>query len=1187
MKRMIWIFMMAVVLITSFSTPALGATERHSIVYQTELDYPPYKFNQHGYPSGFDLELIRMLFEEDKYSIYYTFGTWDEAYNRLINQKIHTVGLMAVLDERKDSLLYSKPIMRTYTGVYARKHFNAEVTAATLPKFSIGVATGQYTEQQLKQIPGLEKYTTFPTVEEGLQALRQGTIDLLFENQQVVNYLMVKEGLTEEIRQVMKDLYPVDMAYGVSKDSPELVEYINQRINELRGTQAYEELYQKYFFTHSEFYGEKIRNRYLLIGASLLLLIALSYVLLKLYINRLRRTIYGEREFSKDVLDHTNLFIWAVRGDKTTVRFNKYAEGLTGIKEEHAIGAKYDELADMEVYGELLSLLDDARSMKFVDGREMTLVCADGSPSKVFLFRSSIIRGLSGDPDVFVVAGMDIQERKLFETKLQSSYQELEATYEELAATQEELEQQFDELIQKEDKLRISEERFRLATLGSGAVIWDTVPDTDYYFVSDRMFELLGYERGDIETSLAGWMKLIHPEDVEATVKLRNDYLSGKTPVYESEYRLRKKDGSYLWIQARGKTRKNYEGKVVRFAGSMISIDDRKQSELRLEQSNKELEETCEELTAAQEELRINYERLLENQEKLSRNEERYRLVTEASNGGIWEIDLLRKRNYYSPRWFELLGYSHEDPLTSDMLVDVVHPEDVPIYKRAIEAAVESGDALFECEYRLRMKSGEYRWFLARGKIGFNEQGEACRLTGTNSDIHELRLSQERLQHLAYYDELSGLPNRLYLMEELESYFARPDGQAALFFVDTDNFKYINDTLGHKFGDRLLMDASARLSEIIGEEAMLFRLGGDEFVIFQKDIEHEEQAVKLAGRLLEGFGTPFHIDDSDLYVSVSMGISFYPQDGTSVEEIWRNADVAMYAAKEAGKGQYKVFEPAFLQAFNERVLVEKYLRHGLCKQEFMLFYQPQVSLRTGRITGFESLIRWNSPELGLVTPLTFIKIAEDSRLILSIGEWVIEESCKFARRLQDQGLGNYKIAVNISVVQLLQEDFVVKVMEALERTGLAPEQLELEITESKIIESFDQLIPHLSYLKSKGIQIALDDFGTGYSSLGYLKQMPITTLKIDKTFIEEVPDQRDNRSLARAIVLIGRKMGLNVVAEGVETVGQLQYVQRAKCDLIQGYYISKPLPEEEAVRLIRSNPVYDISGSVSTHPAAE
>ncbi|MGG6309485.1 EAL domain-containing protein [Paenibacillus macerans] len=1011
MKRIL-MGLTVVVLIISLAA-GLGVppaqAERKEVRYQTELDYPPYKFRQNEFAMGFDLELTQLIFEADRYELIYAASDWADAYQGVVGGKVDTAGLMAVQEDRKREILFSKPVMRTYIGVYAGRAFRGNVTQNTLKNYTVGVGAGQYSETLLREEAGLSDYTAYPTVEAGLLALEQGDIDLLFENQNVVDYLIVKRELTGKVHKVMEDMYPRDVAYGVSKNSPELVRYINGRIDDLRCTGTYEEIYRKYFYTHSEYYWNSLHNRLILIGCLVAGLIALSYLLLRIYINRLRRTIRGEREFSREVLDHTDLFIWAVQSDGTTVRLNRYAEWITGVKETDAVGRNYLELpALQQVCREVVPLVDQAIAYKFVENRELSLPCANQGRTKAFLFRTAVIPGLRGDPDVFVISGVDIQERKQYENKLQYSYQELEATYQELTATQEELERQYNVLEANQAKLRLSEERFRLAALGSGAAIWETDSSMQQYYVSDRLFELLGFTRDEIETTTAGWKSLIHPEDQSRTEKLRSAYLDGKAPIYESEYRMRKKEGDYLWIQARGMLRKDAGGKPVRFAGSMIDITDRKRYELQL-------------------------------------------------------------------------------------------------------------------------------------------------------------------QHLAYYDALSDLPNRYYLLEELEKRFSRPDGSGALFFVDTDNFKFINDTLGHKFGDRLLIEASSRLSSLIGEEGMLFRLGGDEFVVLLKE-PGEERAAALADKLLQGFKEPFEINGSDVHMSVSIGISFYPQDGGSPEEILKNADVAMYAAKEAGKGKYVIFQPAFLQAFNERVHLEKYLRQALERREFAIHYQPQVHLRSGSICGFEALIRWNSPELGNVSPLSFIKVAEDSRLIVPIGEWALAESCAFAQRLQEEGAGAFKMAVNISVVQLLEEDFADTVLRILERTGLAPELLELEITESMFMESLalDRLVPKLELLKSRGIQIALDDFGTGYSSLGSLKQMPITTLKVDKSFIDHVPDRRHNRSLARAIVLIGRKMGLQVVAEGVETAEQMEHVRRIKCDIVQGYYISKPLPEAGIRDLLRS-----------------
>lgn len=987
-------------------------SERVSVNYETELNYPPFKFVQNGYPMGFDIDFTHLIFEEDQYTLHYSSDSWDQVYERLKRGDTDTAGLMAVHADRRKDVLFSKPVMRTYEAVYSNYFFIDDVTQDTLKHYTIGVGAGQYTESLLKNEFGITSYKSYPTVEEALKALRRGDIDLLFENQQVVDYLIVKQDLTGVVHKKLGNMFPTDIAYGVSKSSPELVHYIDSRIDELRGSGLYEELYQRYFFTHSAYYQDAIRRNYIIIGTFALLLIALSYIGIKLYINRLKRDIHGEREFSREVLDNTNLFVWAVQSDKTTVRFNRYAERLTGISEASAIGKKYDELgSSSDLYKELVQLLNDARSMNFVDNREMNLSCANYGEPRAFLFRSLAIHGLNQTPDLFVLVGIDIQDRKLYENRLQNSYRQLEATYEKLTVTQEEMERQFDELVSNQEKLRISEERFRLATSGSGAVIWETDPNTNEYYVSNRLFDMLGYDKEELQTTTDMWRRLIHPEDREQVEQTKQAYFNGEFPVYETEYRMQKKDGDYIWIQARGMLRRDSEGVVVRFAGSMIDVTDRKRYELEL-------------------------------------------------------------------------------------------------------------------------------------------------------------------QHLAYYDALCNLPNRLYLLDEMEQSRLDDVDQAAVLFIDLDNFKYINDTLGHRTGDRLLKEVADRIASLLQGQSRLFRLGGDEFVILMKGIQHTEEATDVASGLLKDFKEPFRLDGSDLYASVSIGISLYPQDGSTGEEILRNADIAMYAAKNAGKGQFMLFDPSFLAQMNERVRVEKYMRGALQNREFSLHYQPQVSLKSGEIIGFEALIRWHSPVLGMVSPLSFIKIAEDSRLIVQIGEWVLYQACTFIKNLHDQGYGTYTIAVNISVVQMVQDDFVDTVIRVLEQTGLGPEYLELEITESVIIESYDIVVPKLDYLKSTGVRIALDDFGTGYSSLGYLQQIPITTLKVDKTFIREIPNQRD--SLARAIVLIGRKMGLAVVAEGVETLQQLEHVNKVKCDMVQGYIFSKPLPEEDVVQLVKSKPIFDI-----------
>ncbi|MHA6531830.1 ABC transporter substrate binding protein [Paenibacillus sp. BAC0078] len=590
--------------------------------------------------------------------------------------------------------------------------------------------------------------------------------------------------------------------------------------------------------------------------------------------------------------------------------------------------------------------------------------------------------------------------------------------------------------------LEKSNERFSLATYGSDAVIWDVDMSTMIYYFSDSWYELLGYQRDEMDESRLGWKEIIHPEDAGEEERQRTEHLEGRSSYYYAEYRMRGKSGEYKWFQARGKVLRNADGGYIRFAGSMIDVTDRKGFESKLQMSYQELESTYEELAALQDELLEQYNKVVENQELLQTSEEKYRL-------------------------------------------------------------------------------------------------------------------------LAYNDVLSGLPNRLSLSEELKKFIEEHSGgHAALFFLDIDNFKYINDTMGHTFGDKLLVKVGERLLGLSDGRSKHFRFGGDEFVILLKNIEGFEEVLSYAESLVQGFKEPFELNASSVHISTSIGIAQYPENGGNAEELLKNADIAMYKAKEAGKGTYIVYGKAMQQHFDERMIIEHHLRNAISNDELSLHYQPLVDTGSGEIWGFEALIRWNSPVLGFVSPFSFITVAEDCRLIVPIGEWVLRSACRFMKELHEQGYEGYHISVNISVIQLMLDDFTDMVLRVLQDTGLEPEYLELEITESIFMESFEAISSKLETLKQRGIGIALDDFGTGYSSLSYLKQLPITTLKIDKSFIDSI-DTPNNMSLASSIVTIGHDMGLNVTAEGVETPEQLAFLERTSCDKIQGYFISRPIPENE------------------------
>lgn len=431
--------------------------------------------------------------------------------------------------------------------------------------------------------------------------------------------------------------------------------------------------------------------------------------------------------------------------------------------------------------------------------------------------------------------------------------------------------------------------------------------------------------------------------------------------------------------------------------------------------------------------------------------------------------------------------------------------------------------------------------------------------------------SYEGLHHIAYHDYLTNLPNRLALTDEVEKYLSSQNVKDfALLFLDVDSFKFINDTLGHDFGDQLIKSISERFSSLLLDRCSLYRLGGDEFIILINDIDKPETAETYAKEVLTSLKEPFKIGDSILHVNMSIGATLYPEHGKDVNELLCCADIAMYKAKEARGSRYMLYAPPMNEKMIERMQIEKHLHIALDHNEFELYYQPQFDLLEKRITGVEALLRWNSRELGSVSPSKFIGVAEETQLIMPLGAWVMGEACKFAKKLKEKGMEDITVAVNISILQILQDNFVEFILETLNTYQLKPSCLELEITESILMESYEVIADKLKLLNQKGVKIALDDFGKGYSSLSYLKQLPITTLKIDKSFVDCISKEDRNTSLTGQIVMIGISMGLSVIAEGVETKEQLEYLVMNNCQKVQGYLFSKPLPEHKIWQLVTS-----------------
>lgn len=462
----------------------------------------------------------------------------------------------------------------------------------------------------------------------------------------------------------------------------------------------------------------------------------------------------------------------------------------------------------------------------------------------------------------------------------------------------------------------------------------------------------------------------------------------------------------------------------------------------------------------------------------------------------------------------------------------------------------------------------------AEGNLTCNfKDGIPVMLWGIWRDVSEKKRADEKLYSLAHNDSLTGLPNRILFRDRLKqaiAYANRQKRSVGLLFIDLDRFKVINDSLGHTVGDRLLQHVADTLAASVREIDTVARFGGDEFTIVLSNLDRPDGATLVANKIISSLEKPFIIDGHELFAIVSIGVSICPEHGEDIDSLIKKADVAMYEAKSQGGSRWILYDPIMHVNSHKRLLLENSLRKALANNEFRLVYQPKIDILSGNITAMEALLRWDHPELGLIRPDEFIPLAEETGLILAIGEWVLERACNQNVQWCDQGLASMRVAVNISGHQLQQADFLPRLNAIVSKAGMAFDQLEIEITESVIMQNPEFTIKILNEVQSKGIHISIDDFGTGYSSLAHLKRFSVNTLKIDKSFVRDVESSQTDAAITSAIIAMGNSLNLKVIAEGVETEGQYTFLQEAKCDEIQGYLISRPIPPEKVAEFVKA-----------------
>jgi diguanylate cyclase (GGDEF)-like protein/PAS domain S-box-containing protein len=555
-------------------------------------------------------------------------------------------------------------------------------------------------------------------------------------------------------------------------------------------------------------------------------------------------------------------------------------------------------------------------------------------------------------------------------------------------------------------------------------------------------------------------------------------------------------------------------------------------------------------------------------EQQMARAKERLDLALTGSRLALWDWDLKNNKVYFNESWSSLLGAApRESTFSGDEVGQWNHPDDRDVFAAALGNAAKGVSEEFDCEYRVPNVSGEWVWVHSRGKVTQRDPaGQALRMTGTSTNVTKRKHAEERAEYLATRDPLTGLPNRVLLHDRLEQGVfnaARHHTGFAFMFIDLDRFKTINDSLGHQVGDELLKRVAARLAACVRATDTVARLGGDEFAVILENLEDDddEGAQQVAEKMIAAMGAPMLIDSQHLSTSCSIGISLYPNDGKDSATLMKNADVAMYYAKEKGRNNYQFFSTEMNSRAQERLSVENYLRLALKRNELVLHYQPRMSIATGELVGVEALIRWQHPRRGLLMPEKFIDVAEDSGVIVPIGEWVLEHACEQIRAWQGSVKAGLGISVNLSVGQMADGERLYRAVEqAIARSGIDPACLELELTESHLMQNIPEKAQLLHRLGELGVGISIDDFGTGYSSLSYLKTLPVDSIKIDSSFVRDIHVDANDEAIIKAILAMAHSLHLSVVAEGVETAAQFRALKELGCDEFQGFHESPALP---------------------------